>query len=189
MNTSHPSESANQLTAGASGVVNEFYRAEDYVPETSIGYLMRRVILAAGHEIERQLEPSDLTNAQWVPLLKLHWGQASTVAELARESQLDAGAMTRLLDRLEAKGLCRRVRSVADRRVVNIELTDAGRDAAAGIPDVLSRVQNAHLAGFSLEEFEALKGFLCRILDNTQTQSTARAPTPLQTITGGSHEA
>jgi DNA-binding MarR family transcriptional regulator len=148
-----------------------FYCAGDYVPESSVGYMIRRVLASVAHEVERQLVASDLTNAQWVPLLKLFMGRASTVAELARECQLDAGAMTRLLDRLEAKGLCRRVRSVADRRVVNIELTAEGRQAAAGIPEVLSRVQNAHLAGFSLEEFEILKAFLRRMLDNAQALS------------------
>ena len=76
--------------------------------------------------------------------------------------------MTRLLDRLEAKGLCRRVRSVSDRRVVNIELTDEGRESARGIPVVLSRVQNAYLGGFSVDEFHALKGYLRRILVNAQ---------------------
>jgi DNA-binding MarR family transcriptional regulator len=159
-----------------------FYGAGDYVPEDSVGYLMRRVLTMVAHEVERQLEASDLTNAQWVPLLKLFMGRASTVAELARECQLDAGAMTRLLDRLEAKGLCRRVRSLADRRVVNIELTAEGRLAAAGIPEVLSRVQNAHLAGFTVEEFETLKGLLRRILENGLAQSATRI------ISGGAIE-
>ena len=102
-------------------------------------------------------------------------GQASTVAELARECHLDAGAMTRLLDRLESKGLCRRVRSQEDRRVVNIELSPEGRLAAQGIPDILSRVQNTHLAGFSREEFELLKHFLNRILTNAQAQAKSPA--------------
>ena len=111
---------------------------------------------------------SDLTNAQWVPLLKLYLGSATTVAELARECELDAGATTRLLDRIEAKGLCRRVRSQEDRRVVNIELTDAGRAAAKQIPAVLARVQNEHLAGFTRDEWETLKGLLRRVLENAQ---------------------
>ena len=160
-----------------------FYCAEGYIPESGFGYLIRRVMLAVAQEIERQLESCDLTNAQWVPLFKLYTGKASTVAELARGCHLDAGAMTRLLDRLEAKGLCRRIRSLEDRRVVNIELTETGRVAAAGIPAVLSRVQNAHLAGFSLEEFETLNSFLHRILENAHTQSQ----TPL--IPGDSHAA
>ena len=50
-----------------------------------------------------------------------------------------AGATTRLLDRIEAKGLCRRVRSQEDRRVVNIELTDAGRDIANPFSSTLHR--------------------------------------------------
>ena len=145
-----------------------FYRAEGYTPDDSVGYLMRRIISLVGQGIDREMEPAGLTNAQWLPLLKLYMGNASTVAELARVCELDAGSMTRLLDRLEAKNLCRRVRSSDDRRVVNLELTDAGRHAAKGIPDILCRIQNQHLSGFSEAEWQLLKGFLRRILDTAQ---------------------
>lgn len=143
-----------------------FYRPDNYRPEESIGYLMRRILNAVAQEIESELEPAGLTNAQWVPLLKLYMGSASTVAELARGCQMDTGGTTRLLDRLEAKGLVRRTRSSEDRRVVNLELTDEGRAAAKAIPAVLCGVQNAHLRGFTAEEWEALRGLLRRILDN-----------------------
>ncbi len=146
-----------------------FYRAESYSTEESIGYLMRRIVTAVGQAVEtRMCEPGSPTYPQWVPLYKLHVGAATTVAELARACELDTGAMTRLLDRLEAKGLCRRVRSLEDRRVVNIELTDEGRAAAKEVPYVLSRVQNEHLAGFTAEEWVQLKDYLRRILDNAQ---------------------
>lgn len=149
-----------------------FYKAETYRAEESIGYLMRRILSAVAQSVEQQMcEPGSPTYPQWVPLHKLHMGKVTTVAELARECELDTGAMTRLLDRLEAKGLCRRVRSVADRRVVHIELTDEGRAAAREVPEILSRVQNEHLAGFSNEEWEQLKGYLRRILDNAQALS------------------
>jgi DNA-binding MarR family transcriptional regulator len=152
----------------------DFYRAEGYKPEDSIGYLMRRIIALISQGVERELEPKGLTNAQWVPLLKLYMGRASTAAELARQCELDAGSMTRLLDRLEAKQLCRRVRTSEDRRVVNLELTDAGRAAAQEIPAILSKVQNQHLAGFSVEEWQVLKGYLRRILETAMAiQSTA----------------
>ncbi|MET0544205.1 MAG: MarR family transcriptional regulator [Variovorax sp.] len=133
---------------------------------------MRRIMTAVGQSVEAQMcDPGSPTYPQWVPLHKLHMKTATTVAELARECQLDTGAMTRLLDRLEAKGLCRRIRSLTDRRVVNIELTDEGRIAAEKVPHVLSRVQNEHLAGFSHEEWEQLKSYLRRILDNAQALS------------------
>lgn len=167
--SSDKSKSANlgqDLTAESPGAC--FYSAAGYKPDESVGYLMRRIISLVSQEIEREMEPSGLTNAQWVPLLKLHMGLASTVAELARECDLDAGSMTRLLDRLEAKQLCRRVRSCDDRRVVNLELTEAGRLAAQSIPEILCRVQNSHLEGFSNGEWQQLKGFLRRILDTAQ---------------------
>ena len=141
-----------------------FYRARGYGAEESVGYLMRRITMSMAHGVDQRLESVGLTNAQWVPLLKLHLGRAVNVAELARECEVDAGAMTRMLDRLEAKQLIRRVRSTDDRRVVNLELTEEGVKAARQIPGVLCEVQNAHLAGFDPSEWEALKANLRRML-------------------------
>lgn len=145
-----------------------FYKPETYQPEESAAYLMRQILNLATAEIDKALEPAGLTNAQWVPLVKLHMRQASTVAELARECNIDAGAMTRTLDRLEAKGLVARVRSCEDRRVVNLELTPEGREAARHIPAVLCEVQNAFLQGLSVAEWQQLKDLLRRIHANGQ---------------------
>ena len=153
-----------------------FYHPDSYRPEDSVGYLMRRIINHMSREVDRQMEPLGLTNAQWMPLLKLHLGCGSTVAELARACDLDAGSMTRLLDRLEAKLLCRRVRSVDDRRVVHIELTASGTATAGQIPALLCRVQNNHLAGFSADEWLTLKGLLRRILNTAQILQTQAQP-------------
>ena len=144
----------------------EFYCSGTYAGEVSVGLLMRRVLLSMTQQTGKRLEPVGLTHAQWAPIFKIHLGHASTVAELARELQMDPGATTRLLDRLEAKGLCRRIRSAADRRVVNLELTPEGERVAAHIPEALSEVMNAHLAGFSKGEWQMLKSCLQRMLDN-----------------------
>ena len=147
----------------------EFYSADTYAPSESVGYLMRCIMTIVSQEIERELEPSGLTNAQWVPLFKLSLGSATTGVELARECELDAGAITRLLDRLEAKGLCRRERSSEDRRVVNLEITNEGRRAVKVVPQVLSSVQNQLLDGFTVDEWKSLREFLRRILDNAKS--------------------
>ena len=143
-----------------------FYSADTLAPETSIGLLMKRVMQSVLWQVDRALQPHDLTHAQWIPLYWLARGGGSTVAELARGATLDPGAMTRALDRLEAKALVRRVRSCADRRVVQIELTDAGRAAAALVPGVLSQVLNAHLAGFTEAEWRQLVDLLQRMVAN-----------------------
>ena len=153
-----------------------FYNAQSYDPNDSVGHLMRRILNLVGEDVARELEPTGLTNAQWLPLFKLYRGYATTVAELARECGHDAGATTRLLDRLEIKGLCQRVRSQEDRRVVHIELTPAGIAAAQEIPATLSKIQNDYLAGFSLEEWQTLKSYLRRILDTAQTLQAKKEP-------------
>ena len=98
--------------------------------------------------------------------------RAATVAELARETQSDPGAMTRLLDRLEAKGFCRRERSTDARRVVRVELTPEGEVAAHEVPVVLAQVLNEHLAGFSKAEWSQLKDMLRRMVANGEAAGT-----------------
>ncbi|HET7792486.1 MAG TPA: MarR family transcriptional regulator [Rhizobacter sp.] len=151
----------------------DFYRPNEYSADESVGYLLRRLLTSMKQETDRRLEPHGLTNAQWEPLYKLRKCMASTVAELARELQTDPGATTRLLDRLEAKGLCKRVRSTEDRRVVNLELTPEGEAAADKIPAALVEVMNAHLAGFSKTEWQALTGYLRRMVANGEAMREA----------------
>ncbi|MEO7338040.1 MAG: MarR family transcriptional regulator [Caldimonas sp.] len=146
-----------------------FYSGEGYCANDSVGYLMRRVLIALTQDTDKRLDPHGLTHAQWGPLFMIRKSGSATVAELARELQIDPGAMTRLLDRLEAKGLCTRVRSTDDRRVVNLALTAEGQKAADKVPVALAEVMNAHLAGFSKQEWQMLKGFLRRMLDNAET--------------------
>src|SRR3954470_2836765 len=115
----------------------DFYSADGYCANDSVGYLMRRVLLALTQDTGKRLEPHGLTHAQWGPLFMIRKSGSATVAELARELQMDPGAMTRLLDRLESKGLCKRLRSTDDRRVVNVALTDEGQKAADMVPAAL----------------------------------------------------
>ena len=149
----------------------EFYRPNEYTADESVGYLLRRILTSLKGETDKRLEPHGLTNAQWEPLFKLKKCQnaTATVAELAREMQTDPGATTRMLDRLEAKGLCKRVRSTSDRRVVNVELTPEGEAAAERVPPALAAVMNAHLAGFSKTEWQALVSYLRRMLANAES--------------------
>jgi DNA-binding MarR family transcriptional regulator len=147
----------------------DFYRPGAYCAEDSVAYLMKKVLASFIQQAELRLEPQDLTHAQWMPLFKLRQARNMTVAEMARELNMDAGATTRLLDRLERKGLCKRVRSTEDRRVVMLELTAEGEAAAELVPGVLTEVLNAHLAGFSKTEWQALMGYLHRMIENGES--------------------
>ncbi|MFT3856479.1 MAG: MarR family transcriptional regulator [Aquabacterium sp.] len=131
-------------------------------------------------QVDKRLEHHGLTQAQWSPLFLIGQGRANTLAELARELQLDAGALTRTLDRLEAKGLCRRERSTEDRRVVHLALTPEGEAAMAPVPEVLCDVSNRLLEGFTQAEWQTLMDLLRRLQANAEAMRDAPA-TSVQT--------
>jgi DNA-binding MarR family transcriptional regulator len=143
-----------------------FYSPQNLKHDQSVGFLIKRVMQSILLQADRRLAEHGLTHAQWVPLFSLYKRECATVAALARDLQTDPGAMTRSLDRLEAKGLVERTRSVEDRRVVDLQLTDDGRRLAALVPEVLCEVLNLHLSGFSHEEWQTLLGLLTRLALN-----------------------
>lgn len=143
-----------------------FYDGHDYVPTESVGHLLHQLMFAMRRDIEQRMAAHDLTAAQWLPLWKLKLGTAASAQELARQMGIDAGAMTRLLDRLEAKGLIERLRSRTDRRVVNLALTPAGEAVAQHVPQALADVNNAYLQGLSRAEWVQLRQLLQRMLAN-----------------------
>lgn len=150
-----------------------FYDGSDYKIDESIGFLMRQIVVLTSSIVEERMTAYGLTDAQWKPLLMIREGKCRTAAELARKSCCDNGAVTRLLDRVEAKGLVRRVRSQEDRRVVNLELTEEGSEVAAQVPHVLADVLNTLLEGFSESDARMLQSLLLRLLDNARALRSA----------------
>ncbi len=143
-----------------------FYSATQLQPEDSVGYLMRKVMSSIRTQADAQLSTHDLTYAQWLPLFKISRCEQTTVASLARDLETDPAAMTRALDRLEAKGLVLRERSTTDRRVVQLALTPEGQAVADKVPAVLADVLNGHLSDFTHDEWQLLLRLLRRMLAN-----------------------
>lgn len=142
------------------------YDGRRYDVADSVGYQLLCVMQAMRREVDRRMLQHDLTDAQWKPLWLLRLGRAGSAIELAREMDVDAGSVTRMLDRLEAKGLLERVRSATDRRIVHLRLTPAGDAVARKVPFVLAAVNNEFLRGFSETEWKQLRRLLARMVDN-----------------------
>lgn len=155
-----------------------FYEAGQYPPEQSVGYLLNKVLSSILSQADSRLAAYKLTYAQWVPLFKLFKEDGCTPIAMARDLSVDPAALTRSLTRLETKGLLRRERSTRDRRVVHLRLTDEGRAVAEHVPGVLAEVLNAHLSGFSHDEWQLLLGLLSRMLANSEALKATMANTP-----------
>ena len=150
----------------------DIYDAESYEPKKAVGHLMHRVRTEMLAAVDRELAADDelgkleVTAAQFIIIWSLHNGGVKSASDLCRGMSYDAGAMTRMIDRLEEKGLIRRSRCPNDRRLINLELTEQGQAAMPRMRNVSVRVLNRFLQGFTKAEARQLEGFLTRMLEN-----------------------
>jgi DNA-binding MarR family transcriptional regulator len=152
----------------------------DYDFGESVGYLISRVKSSMSNLItQRTVTELGVTSQQASVLFMVASGKCVLAAELAREYGIDASAVTRLVDRLEKRGLLRRVRSSEDRRAVRLALTPEGEAIAARMPAIFTSVTDELAKGFTPEEVGFLKSMLRRILVNSceanQNASAANA--------------
>lgn len=120
--------------------------------------------------LDEQLAPLEITAAQFAIVAVLGTGASKSASELCSEISYDAGAMTRMIDRLEDKGLVRRRRDPNDRRLMKLELAEQAVAAIPRIRGVAARAVSEFLRGFSPGEVGKLKELLARMLDNAQAQ-------------------
>jgi DNA-binding MarR family transcriptional regulator len=131
----------------------------------SPSYLVRRLLLAFAEHYEPLFAPADITYPQWTILMLLYGDMARTSADMARQMRHDAGAMTRLVDQLEKRGLLTRVRDTADRRAVNLVLTAEGRALADSLKGRVVDFLNVALADFSNDDLATWLKLTMRMID------------------------
>ncbi|MER5178135.1 MarR family transcriptional regulator [Streptomyces sp. NPDC002896] len=126
--------------------------------------LTRRV-----HRIQkRHLEQCGLgiTPAQSRLLRTLvHYSSPPRMADLAERLEVVPRAVTTLVDGLEASGQVRRVPDPTNRRVIRIELTDAGRRALRELRNARRAAAEDILAPLTGEQREMLAGLLSALVD------------------------
>jgi DNA-binding MarR family transcriptional regulator len=136
------------------------YTKDNFDIVNSVGFSInkaRNIIIA---ELDDALEHLDISAQNIGIMLCLLKGAPNTPFELARLLHVDTGLMTRMLDKLETKGLLVRTRSVEDRRVVHLALTPKGRQIAREIPELAPEVLNVRLKDFTKAEFTEFRRLL-----------------------------
>jgi DNA-binding MarR family transcriptional regulator len=140
------------------------YTPENFSLTQSVGFSINKARNLLITEMDAAVKDLGITTQQMGILLSLARGIATTPFELSRLLGIDTGLMTRMLDKLETKGLLERSRSVEDRRVVNLKLTKAGEGVAVELPSIVPVVLNRRLKKFTKAEFEELRRLLNKFL-------------------------
>ena len=148
------------------------YEVRSFRSREAVGALVALARKALVEEFGRELAPLGLNVAQALVIVLLAEQGVGTAAEMCRVLSHDAGAMTRIIDKLEELRLVRRVRRSHDRRSALLELTKEGRRMHAEVTRVQVAVLNRMLRGFSRTEARALEKLLKRIVDNAAEQVT-----------------
>lgn len=130
------------------------YNRENFQVMQSVGFFINRARNLTAMELDDALKSLDITSQQMGILLSVARGIADTPYELSKLLGIDSGLMTRMLDKLELKGVLVRSRNIEDRRVINLQLTAKGKDIANQVPDIASEVLNHRLQNFTRAEFQ-----------------------------------
>ena len=139
---------------------------EDLDPEQDLGRLVSYLRSNLVTHLDDALEDKELTSAQYIVVVLLARGKVNTLAELCEHMMYDRGAMSRLLSRLEDKGLVAKKQSVEDRRSTLLCLTEKGQQLYPEILPTVNDIYRRALIGFSDDEQKQLASLLFRAIHN-----------------------
>lgn len=134
--------------------------------ESHLGYWLRRVSNAVSGAFSRALQEKQTSVAEWVLLRELYDRRQDAPGELADTLGFTRGAVSKIVDKLEAKGWVQVGMSKADRRSRPLSLTNAGK---RNLP-VLAKIANDNDAQFfaclDATEKSVLRELLAKIADH-----------------------
>lgn len=115
-------------------------------------------------DLERRFATHGVSPAQFRLLAALARGESDTVRGLATMLRLDGGAVTRLADRLQAKGLVLRERDPTDARSIRLSLTEAGTALVPILDAEADAHERAWFGSLSYSELRQYKLTLAKLL-------------------------
>lgn len=136
--------------------------------DESLGFLLNRAAIAMRWAIEERLAAFDLTAPQWAVLARLWEEDGQSPGVLGKGLHFDKTTATGIVDRLEQKGLVRKIRDAEDRRLIRVNLTDKGRKLQQELPPLAAEVNKLASKGFDKNDVERLKGYLRMIWNNLE---------------------
>lgn len=137
------------------------YRLKD-----SLGFSLLRCAGQMKTEFTRALRPYDITPEQFA-LLGLLWEQDGLLQrEIAELLKKDRPNVTRILEKLESKGVIQRRTDPKDRRGSRVYLTDKGQEVRPPLEQIALSFRQSAYNGINDAEAELLKQLLNRITDN-----------------------
>jgi DNA-binding MarR family transcriptional regulator len=148
-------------------------RAPSATPDCQTAFVgLCRAVDCVTAIVETVVEPHGITGQQYNVLRILQREPAGLPTLAVAERMIDrAPGITRMMDRLEAKGLVERERSGEDRRLVRCRITENGLALLEKVAEPLEKAKRSAFAGLRSEEVEQLVTLLARMTINRKQSS------------------
>jgi DNA-binding MarR family transcriptional regulator len=123
---------------------------------THTGYWMRMVSNAVSQDFARRVNADGVTVAEWSFMRALYDVDSLAPSLLAEKMGMTKGAISKLADRLQAKGLVARTKSELDGRAHYLSLTAEGRTKVPVLASLADENDAAYFGLLATNEREAL---------------------------------
>ena len=142
-------------------------RAEFKAPdlESHLGYWLRRVSSHVSGAFARALQAKHTSVAEWVVLCRIRAQPGITPGELAETLDLTRGAVSKVIDKLEAKKWVRRSPKPEDSRVQLLSLTRLGNRILPQLADIADENDRAFFAVLGTGERATLQRLLVKLAE------------------------
>lgn len=137
-------------------------------PKSSGIALAKLIGLAHLHKeklLNQYLAPIGISSAQFKVLVAIHFYEMCAPVEISKYLSIDAGSMTRMVDRLVKKSLIKKQPNPDDKRGVLLNLSDTGESLLDQCMVIMEEHVGPLLLGdLSQQEVEQLSVLLMRLL-------------------------
>ena len=131
--------------------------------DNCINYLLTGAQHTVFQYMKKNLNKFDITPIQYGVLGCIWEFDMHNPKEIAAHLGVENSTISGILERMENKGLIRRMIDSTDRRFLHIELTDHSKSLVVPVRAVVTELHNNVLAQFSEDEINTLKDMLRRI--------------------------
>lgn len=136
--------------------------------ESHLGYWLRRVSNTVSGEFARSLHARQASVAEWVLLRHLYQREQAAPGELAEALTMTRGAISKVVDKLQAKGWIRSKVNPDDNRGQLLSLTPQGRRNLPELAEIADRNDEQFFACLDIAERSALWRLLSKLAEHHQ---------------------
>jgi len=134
--------------------------------ESHLGYWLRRVSNAVSGTFAHALQEKQTSVAEWVLLRELYERGQTAPGELADSLGLTRGAVSKIVDKLDAKGWIQTEAKEGDSRFRLLSLTRAGRRSLPVLSEIADQNDARYFDCLSAREKSILRELLVKLADH-----------------------